>query len=113
MDCRVDEPEVEYWEGVSSLLFQPPATQAPLERIASLGSALVDILLPFSTVDPVMALSCPLGTSAALQELGVLCADAFQDRCIQRALRLMHLSKLFMLFNFNDFGAWFAHSRWR
>lgn len=113
MDCRVDEPEVEYWDGVYSLLFQPAATETPLERIASLGTALADILLPFNTADPVMALSCPLGTSAALLELGVLCAELFQERCIQRALRLMHLSKLFMLFNFNDFGAWFAATRWR
>ena len=26
--------------------------------------------------------------------------------------RLLHLSKLFMLFQFNDFGAWFSFSRW-
>lgn len=25
----------------------------------------------------------------------------------------MHLSKLFMLFQFNDYGAWFSQSRWR
>ena len=28
-------------------------------------------------------------------------------------VRLLHLSKLFMLFQFNDFGAWFSFSRWR
>lgn len=26
--------------------------------------------------------------------------------------RLLHLSKLLMLFQFNDFGAWFSFSRW-
>lgn len=113
MDCLYDKPEADFWDGVFALVMQPPSAQSPLERLASLGGALRDTLLPFGVVDPVMSLSCPLGTSAALQELASVCVDVFAEGCVQRALRLLHLSKLFMLFNFNDYGAWFSQSRWR
>lgn len=113
MDCLYDRPEAEYWEGVYGLLTAPSQGQAPVERLGALGATLQDILLPFGVADPVVALSCPLGASAALQELAGACVDALGEGCLQRALRLSHLAKLLMLFNFNDYGAWFAHTRWR
>ncbi|CAK0840131.1 unnamed protein product [Prorocentrum cordatum] len=82
-------------------------------RMFSVGSALRDILLPYGVADPVAALFCPLGTSAALHQMAALCLELLGARCVQRALRLLHLAKLFMLFNFNDYGAWFQHSRWQ
>ena len=71
------------------------------------------LMVPFGVPDPVLALQCPLGVSAILHKLSNLCVEYFGYGCLQRSSRLLHLSKLFMLFNFNDFGAWMAHSRWR
>jgi len=113
MDCVYDRPEADFWEGIAGLVLAPAAGQAAVERLAQLGGVLQDVLLPFGVADPVVALSCPLGTSAALQELAGVCVDILGEACVQRALRLLHLAKLFMLFNFNDFGAWFSSSRWR
>ncbi|CAK9005737.1 unnamed protein product [Durusdinium trenchii] len=110
MDCKVGTGEDNLWNDLAAYL-QPQA--ASLERLIVLSSTLEDVLMPFGIVDPTVALGCPLGTSAALQELASMCVQLFNERCIQRGLRLLHLSKLFMLFQFNDFGAWFSFSRWR
>eukprot|EP00933_Yihiella_yeosuensis_P013178 TRINITY_DN12333_c2_g1_i1.p1 TRINITY_DN12333_c2_g1~~TRINITY_DN12333_c2_g1_i1.p1 ORF type:complete len:477 (+),score=59.69 TRINITY_DN12333_c2_g1_i1:73-1431(+) len=114
MDCIVDNDEAAHWNDIHSFLFQAKENDQPQEqRLAILGAALKDLLVPFGVADPVVSLGCPLGTSAALQELASLCVNILGERCVQRGLRLVHLSKLFMLFNFNDFGAWFEHTRWR
>jgi len=116
MDCRYDKSEGEYWEQLVALLYQqqtPTTGNEAAQRLVMLSSTLRDLLEPYGVADPVMALHCPLGASAALRELALVCVDVFGLRCAHRALRLMHLSKLLMLFNFNDFGAWFAHSRWQ
>jgi len=113
MDCVYDRAEVDLWDGLAAFLFQPPAPQLPAQRLEALNGALWDVLLPFGVTDPVAALACPLGVSAALHELAVLCTEVHGGRCLQRALRLLHLSKLLVLFNFNDYGAWFSQSRWR
>ncbi|CAL1133739.1 unnamed protein product [Cladocopium goreaui] len=98
------------WNDLAAYL-QPQ--EASAERLSILSSTLEDILMPFGVVDPTVALGCPLGTSAALQELASVCVGLLGEGCLQRGLRLLHLSKLFMLFQFNDFGAWFSFSRWR
>mmetsp|Transcript_6370 Transcript_6370/g.19825 ORF Transcript_6370/g.19825 Transcript_6370/m.19825 type:complete len:439 (-) Transcript_6370:85-1401(-) len=113
MDCVYDANERELWDDMASFLSQPDMRQDTASRMVTLSTVLWDIMLPFGVADPVAALSCPLGTSAALYELAVLCVNVHGKQCLQRALRLLHLSKLFALFNFNDYGAWFGSSRWR
>jgi len=113
MNCMYGYDEVPFWNSVATFLFEPPSQQAPGKRLAVIVQTLRDVLLPFGVVDPVMALYCPLGTGALLHELAALCMDVLRERCVQRALRLLHLAKLFVLFSFNDYGAWFGHSRWR
>ncbi|CAJ1343123.1 unnamed protein product [Effrenium voratum] len=110
MDCVIGTGEDNLWNDLAAYLQQK---QSPAERLQVLSATLEDILLPFGVADPTVALGCPLGTSAALQELASTCVELLGDRCVQRGLRLLHLSKLFMLFQFNDFGAWFGYSRWR
>eukprot|EP00927_Polykrikos_kofoidii_P038748 TRINITY_DN33174_c0_g1_i1.p1 TRINITY_DN33174_c0_g1~~TRINITY_DN33174_c0_g1_i1.p1 ORF type:complete len:530 (-),score=54.75 TRINITY_DN33174_c0_g1_i1:556-2049(-) len=111
MNCQYDESELQYWDEMADFLFNQQTAAA--SKLPILGAALLDVMAPYGVVDPVMALHCPLGTSAALHKLAVYCLEVFGARCAQRGLRLLHLSKLFMVFNFNDWGAWFAHSRWK
>jgi len=114
MNCMYEQAQADYWDAFARFLFQPAAAPQPVpERLASLSTLLLDLLVPFGVADPVMALHCPLGVSAGLHQLALLCVDHLGQGCLQRALRLLHLSKLFMLFNFNDYGAWMAGSRWR
>ncbi|OLP95818.1 hypothetical protein AK812_SmicGene22013 [Symbiodinium microadriaticum] len=111
MDCRIGTGEDMLWDDLATYLAQRKVPSP--QRLAIMSSTLQDVLLPFGVADPTVALGCALGTSAALQELATACVDLLGGRCVQRGLRLLHLSKLFMLFQFNDFGAWFSHSRWQ
>jgi len=113
MDCVYDNHEKDLWDDMSNFLAQGELQQDNANRLVTLTTSLWDIMLPFGVADPVAALACPLGTSAALYELAVLCVNVHGGQCLQRGLRLLHLSKLFALFNFNDYGAWFGFSRWR
>lgn len=83
----------------------------PRPKMIQLASELQDILMPYDVADPVIALQCPLGVSAAFHQLAILCLLVSTD-CAQRALRLLHLSKLFAFFSYNDFGLWFGDARW-
>mmetsp|Transcript_39728 Transcript_39728/g.114651 ORF Transcript_39728/g.114651 Transcript_39728/m.114651 type:complete len:438 (+) Transcript_39728:230-1543(+) len=112
MDCVYGSPEKELWDDMAVFLSQAEVQQDNSNRLVTLSSTLWDIMLPFGVADPVAALACPLGVSAALYELAVLCVNVHAGQCLQRGLRLLHLSKLFALFNFNDYGAWFSYSRW-
>eukprot|EP00397_Hematodinium_sp_SG-2012_P037063 GEMP01040105.1.p1 GENE.GEMP01040105.1~~GEMP01040105.1.p1 ORF type:complete len:328 (+),score=65.96 GEMP01040105.1:332-1315(+) len=61
--------------------------------------------MPFGVADPVLALACPSGAAALLYKL----AWVWEPRS---GLRLLHLAKLFYLFNFSIEGTLGPHCRW-
>ena len=71
MDCKYDRSDGDYWGNLAAFLLQPYSATSIVERFASLAAWLQDLLLPFGVADPVMALHCPLGTSAALREVAL------------------------------------------
>ena len=119
-------------------LRQPTANDAQLvtKRIAR---ALRTISTPLNLSDPSLLLQCPIGAAAGFFALARLClfevfkknaqdsthttqapANAHQPdapqtapECHERALRLLHLSKLFALYLYADSGTSMHLSRWR
>jgi hypothetical protein len=67
------------------------------------------ILIP-GTPDPTVALECPLGTAAVLQALGTA---MLQEKGMERrALRVLHLAKLFAFHKYNELGDLIQNTRW-
>ena len=108
MNCASVSVDVDRWDAFAQFLDSP---MDPRPKMIQLASELQDILMPYDVADPVIALQCPLGVSAAFHQLAILCLLVSAD-CAQRALRLLHLSKLFAFFSYNDFGLWFGDARW-
>ena len=108
MNCASVFVDVDGWDAFAQFLDSP---MDPRPKMIQLASELQDILIPFDVADPVIALQCPLGVSAAFHQLAMLCLLVSAD-CAQRALRLLHLSKLFTFFSYTDFGLWFGDARW-
>ncbi|CAD7928910.1 unnamed protein product [Amoebophrya sp. A120] len=141
MHCEMkEEQDVEFWRDVHRLtsaldplseefspneyeqvrvaanlpdLAQPQPEQVLLQRISHVQNLLTHILVPYNVVDPVFALECPLGTAALLKQFARYCLHLFQERCAQRAVRVLQLAKLMTLFNFPDYGTMMGQSKWR
>lgn len=113
MNCERADQDVLRWNAVYQLTHIrtsahrenlepfPPS----LENLTFLLNLVREVLVPFGIPDPVVALDCSLGTAALLNLFANFCLQVFADKCVDRAVRVLQLSKLFTLFNFADHGA--------
>ncbi len=101
----------EFWQNAHSFLSNRTSNEISDSVVKGLN-ILSRTLMPLGVVDPTVALQCPLGTSALLQALASDLAELSPPLFWRRSMRMLHLSKLFLLHKYSDLGEGVDRSRW-